>query len=143
MHRVLLSSVLAIGLAAPAWAGKHQISGLVIDRNGNPVEQAIVSLTPGNVQIVTDREGRFLLDYLRDEAGNRLKLAKKTDYQFEIFKAGFHLQSAATYYKRGPLVLEPITLVEDSIKVADDGLDLDPTIYANPTQSSGANYEGQ
>lgn len=142
MNRALFF-ITAVMLTTPAWAGRHQITGQVIDRNGNPVEQAIVSLSPGNVQIVTDREGKFLLDYLRDETGNRLKLAKKTDYTFEVFKAGFHVKSTETFYKKGPLAMEPITLVEDSIKVVDDGLELDPSIYSNPTQSSGANYEGQ
>ena len=52
--------------AASAWGAGHFITGQVIDRNGQPVNRAVISLAPGNVKLVTDREGMFLIDYLRD-----------------------------------------------------------------------------
>ncbi len=144
-----LRAMLAIAgfgvLAAPGTAlgAKHLIAGKVIDRNGQPVVQAIITLAPGNVQVVTDRDGNFLVEYLRDDEGERVKLAKKTDYTVEIFKPGYHTQTTQTYFQKGELTLEPITLVEETIQVTDDTLDLDPDIYVNATHSAGANYEGQ
>ena len=97
------SSLLFLALAA--CAGKGFISGQVIDRNGDPVDRAIVKLAPGNVQLVTDREGRFLIDYLRDETGERIKLAKRTAYEVEVWKPGFHTQEISLGYKRGEVVM--------------------------------------
>lgn len=130
-------------LLSTALAGKHYIVGQVTDRNGEPVDRAVVTLDPGNVQLVTDREGRFLVDYLRDEDGQRVKLAKKTAYVVEIFKPGFHLKTVSVTYKKGVVEMEPLTLVEETIEIADDGAELDPDLYENATHSSGANYEGQ
>ncbi|NCG22309.1 MAG: hypothetical protein GWP91_25105, partial [Rhodobacterales bacterium] len=73
----------------------------------------------------------------------RTRLAKKTDYVLEVFKPGFHSFAVSLHYKRGPITLEAITLVEETIQVQDHGENLDPTLYADPTHSAGANYEGQ
>jgi hypothetical protein len=142
MHRTALIA-LALLLAVPAQAGKHWIAGRVTDRNGEPVDNAIVSLAPGNVQLVTDRDGQFLIDYLRDPAGERTKLEKKTMYDLEIFKPGFHVAAKSLDYRKGIMDVEAITLVEETIEIHDDGENLDPDLYADSTHSSGANYEGQ
>ena len=129
-------------LAGPAQAG-NQLIGLVNDRNGDPVNRAIVSLVPGNVQLMTDRDGQFLIDYLRDEEGERIRLKKRTSYVLEVFKPGFHTQSFNVEYKRGPLELPLVTLVEETIEVEDTGENLDPGLFKDPTHSAGAAYEGQ
>ena len=67
MWHVLVAALLLS--PASAEAGRNQIGGQILDRNGEPVNRAIVSLVPGNVQLMTDREGNFLIDYLRDEDG--------------------------------------------------------------------------
>ena len=133
----------ALLLAPQALAGKHFITGTIQDRNGEPVDRAIVSLNPGNVQLVTDREGRFLIDYLRDEAGEWVRLSKKTDYQLEVFKPGFHTQTYNFYYKSKELVLETFTVVEETIEIQDHGENIDPDLYSDQTNDSGATYEGQ
>lgn len=138
---VALFALLVVPVSAQA--GRHYISGVVLDRNGDPLDRAILTLKPGNVQLVTDREGRFLIDYLRDEDGERTKLAKRTDYEIEIFKPGYHLDSRKFYYKAGPLELKPFTLVEETIQIRDDGENLDPALYSDRTTNSGATYEGQ
>jgi len=144
LFRVLAVALAAVMLAAaPAQAGHKFIQGVVKDRNGDPIDRAVVSLKPGNVQLVTDREGRFLVDYLRDDDGERTKLAKKTDYTIEVFKPGYHIQSLKFYYKKGELDLKPFTLVEDTIKIEDEGENLDPALYSDRTTNSGATYEGQ
>ena len=135
--------VVALGLSSSALAGKHAIVGQVVDRNGQPVDRAIVSLEPGNVQLVTDREGRFLIDYLRDETGERTKLAKKSDYTLEIFKAGYHIETRAFFFKRGTVEVDRVTLVRDTIEMADDTSGMDPADFDQATHSAGANYEGQ
>ena len=134
---------LAIGLSAVAQAGGHAITGRVVDRNGEPVDRAIVSLEPGNVQLVTDRDGQFLIDYLRDDTGERIKLAKKTDYTLEVFKPGFHIETRKFYFKRGTVEVDLVTLVRDTIEMADDTADLDLSELDKSTHSAGANYEGQ
>lgn len=141
--RTLGSILLALALAAPAHAGRNQLEGQVSDRNGDPVNRAIVSLVPGNVQLMTDRDGQFLIDYLRDDEGQRTRLKKRTDYVLEIFKPGFHTQSFAVEYKRGTLEIPPVTLVEETIEVEDTGENIDPGLFKDPTHSSGAAYEGQ
>ena len=140
MKRALLLLLL---LPSVALAGRNSISGRVLDRNGNPVERAIITLAPGNVELITDADGRFFIDYLRDPAGERVKLAKKANYALEIFKPGFHTESAQFYYKKGAFIVEDKVLSEDSIVVQDDGTALDPSLFSDSTQSSGATYEGQ
>ncbi|MBT3220639.1 MAG: carboxypeptidase regulatory-like domain-containing protein [Proteobacteria bacterium] len=143
MRAQLLFLVGSLLLTPPALAGRHYIMGNVQDRNGEPIDRAIITLQPGNVQLVTDREGRFLIDYLRDEEGQRVRLSKKTTYTLEVFKPGFHISSTDFYFKAGSLEVEPITVVEETIQIADDGQDLDPDLYQDATHSAGANYEGQ
>lgn len=139
-----LSTVLALlALCAPALAGRNAISGQVVDRNGQPLDRAIVSLAPGNVQLVTDREGRFVIDYLRDEGGDRIRLAKKTAYAFDVFKPGFHTFSLQLAYRKGSVAIDTITLTEETIAVQDQGENLDPGLYGDATHAAGANYEGQ
>lgn len=126
-----------------AWAGRHAILGQVTDRNGAPLPGAIVSLAPGAVELVTDREGRFAIDYLRDADGARTRLAKRTDYTLEVFRPGYHVVRRSFSYKRGGLLVEGLTLTEEALTFEDPGDNLDPAIYADPTHSGGANYEGQ
>lgn len=130
-------------IALSAWAARPSISGEVHDRNGAPLSRAIVSLDPGNLEIVTDREGHFFVDYLRDDDGRRVRLRKKVDYVLEVFKPGFHVYTASLPFRKGALVVEPITMIEETIEVADFPENIDPALYSRPTQSSGATYEGQ
>ena len=139
----LFIALIVIVTALPAQAGRHSIQGQVLDRNGVAVNQAIITLKPGNVQLVSDAEGRFLIDYLRDENGERTKLDKRTNYVVEIFKPGFHIKTRDFYFKRGAVLLEHLTLLEETLRVKDDERNLDPEIFHDPTHSSGANYEGQ
>lgn len=134
---------LALLLAVDAaHAGTHLIGGQVVDRNGDPVSRAIVSLSPGNVELVTDREGRFAIEYLRDESGERTKLEKKTEYKLEVFKAGFHVVTTSVPYKRGEFLVEAVTMVEETIDVQDFPENLDPSAYSKPPVAAGATYEG-
>jgi hypothetical protein len=134
--------LLALLPAVPAHAGRHSIQSTVLTRNGEPVGRARITLSPGNVELVTDREGRFLIDYLRDEQGERIKLDKKTDYALEVFKVGYHPQTTSFYFKRGELVLPEIVLVEKTIQVDDVPVNIDPDTEV-PTHAAGAAYEGQ
>jgi len=136
--------VLAALAAAPsaAWAGNHALTSTVTTRNGEPVGRARITLSPGNVELVTDREGRFLIDYLRDDEGERIKLAKKTDYALDVFKVGYHPYQTTFYFKRGELVLPDIVLVEKTIQVDDVPENIDPDSEV-PTHAAGATYEGQ
>lgn len=136
-------AVAALLAAAPAHAGRNRLSGQVLDRNGEAVERAVVSLEPGNVQLVTDSEGRFTIDYLRDESGERSRLLKKTKYTFDVYKPGFHTFNLSIYYKKGEVTLEPVMLAEDTVDIQDIPANLDPGAYGDPTHSAGANYEGQ
>jgi len=140
VHTLALGALLSV--AVPAYAGGHSVSSQVLTRNGQPVAKAIVKLTPGNVELVTDREGRFLIDYLRDDAGERIKFGKKTDYAIEVFKVGFHPLTTPFYFKRGQLVLDDIVLVEKTIQVDDVPENLDAGTEET-THAAGATYEGQ
>jgi hypothetical protein len=144
-----VASALIAGLAlctaatAHAEGARHYITGVVIDRNGEPISRAIVSLSPGSVELVTDADGRFVIDYLRDDAGERTRLAKRTDYALDVWKPGFHAEARSFYYKKGAIQLDDIVVVQDSIAIDGDGQDLDPTLYDDRAQSDGATYEGQ
>ena len=141
--RLLIATlILSLSLSSQALA-KNTIAGIVADRNGLPIARTLITIAPGNMQIITDEEGRFLLDYLRDEQGKRTKLKKKTNYSIEAFKVGYHIERKTFFYKRGEVALDAIMLIEDTIEVDDDGRMIDPTLYAKPTQSTGANYEGE
>ena len=138
-------NLLFVLLIAPsaASAARNQISGSVTDRNGVPVQQAIVSLEPGNVLLVTDRDGRFTIDYARDDAGERSRLKRRTNYTLEVFRPGFHALEVEFFYRAGPVEVETIALLEETIDVQDHGEALDPELYVSPSQSTGAAYEGQ
>lgn len=140
---IAFTSLVLVGLASDARASGQGIGGRVVDRNGEPVSRAIVSLEPGNVELVTDRDGRFQIDYLRDASGERVRLERKTDYTLEVFKAGYHAFTAPVAYRRGTLEVETVTMIEESIDVKDMPENLDPALYSARTQSSGANYEGE
>lgn len=138
LRRVLLLSALVTQGCAT-----HAIEGAVLDRNGQPLDRVIISLKPGNVQLVTDSTGTFVIDYLRDESGERTKLEKRTEYEVEAFKVGYHVETTKVTYKRGELVMEPLTLKEDTIRVEGSDMDLDPALYPDRSHSSGATYEGE
>ena len=111
--------------AAPAFAGSHKIVGSVVDGDEAPVSRALVRLIPGNIQLVTDNEGRFTLDYLRDDAGKRVRLKKRTDYVIEVSKPGFHVHTTPLHYRRGVLSLPTLVLVEETVRV-EDSAETDP-----------------
>jgi hypothetical protein len=141
-----LFATVALALAiAPgtALAAKHSIAGTVVNRNGDPVERVNVTLSPGNVEIITDETGKFLIDYLRDDEGNRTKLSKRTDYTVTFFKVGFHEETQTFFYKRGELVIEPVTLKEDTIKIDPSSDNIDPATYPSRQQDAGGSYEGE
>jgi hypothetical protein len=126
-----------------ACAPHHAILGQVVDRNGKPVERANVALTPGNVEIITDDDGRFVIDYARDDEGTRTRLARRTEYSIEYFKVGYHPEKATFYFKKGELVLEPVTLVADSVKVDVSAVDIDPANFPDRQSAAGGSYEGE
>lgn len=139
------AGLLVFGLAVspPAEAAKPGINGQVLDRNGLPVARAVVTLTPGNVQLITDNEGKFLIDYVRSNDGARARLTKKVEYVLEVFKPGYNLEKRKFFYKRGLITVDAITLAEDTIQVDGDGENIDPGLFSDRTHSSGATYEGQ
>lgn len=137
--RLTLFSAILLG----GCATHHAISGRVLDRNGHPLPRVIVSLEPGGVELVTDSEGAFLIDYLRNEQGERVKLARRTDYRLDVLKPGFHAESTKIHYRRGDLSLEPITMVEDTLEIGPTEEDIDPAKYRDNTHSDGSNYEGE
>lgn len=142
----------ALATADAALAGGNAIAGQVVDRNGAPVPRARVKLWSGGsesdspqpyTELVTDRDGRFRIDYFRSQTGERMKLAKKTEYTLEIWKLGFHLFTVPLAYRRGELVVDTVTMLEDSLDPLAYSEQLDPALYSRSTQSSGATYEGQ
>jgi len=141
MTRTILS-LLAAALLSTGCA-THMISGQIVNRNSEPLERAVISMAPGNVQLVTDQEGQFYIDYLRDDGGERTKLGKRAEYEIEIFQVGYHVARTSLYYKRGELILDPIVLKEDSIRIVGSDGDIDPGQYDDRTHSSGATYEGE
>ena len=144
MTHSLRNIIALLGFAAGAAScGPHIIEGRIIDRNGQPVPRAIVGIAPGNVEIVTDGEGRVMLDYLRDESGERVKLKKRTDYGIEIFKPGYHVLNQDFYYKRGELLMEALVLKEDSIRVIGSDELFSPDDHRDRTHSSGQSLEGE
>jgi hypothetical protein len=132
--------LLVFGLAC---AGSRAITGQVIERNGAPVPQAIVSLEPGNVEVLTDETGRFAIGYLREDDGDRKALALRTEYRLEAFKVGFHLASAQVAYRTGQLRVEPVTLAPDTIDLPPAQQALDPARFPDAVRSAGATYEGE
>lgn len=92
---------------------------------------------------MTDHDGRFLIDYLRDHTGEKIKLATKTEYTLEVFKVKYHTFKTEVPFRRGVLEVEPVTMVEDKIALRDLPENLDPGMYSASTNSGGATYEGQ
>lgn len=144
MKRVLRAALVAVlVLPGAAHAKKPAIYGTVVDRNGETLARVNVKMVPGNVEIVTDENGNFKIDYWRDEEGNRIKLVKRTDYEIEYFKLGYHPEKQSFYFKRGELFLEPVTLKEDTIAVKTSTDNIDPGLYPDRSQTGGGSYEGE
>lgn len=143
--RPLRAGALVVALLLPgvALAKKPALIGSVVDRNGEAIARVNVKLTPGNVEIITDDSGRFTIDYLRDEEGERVRLAKRTTYDFEFFKVGYHPESLTVEFKRGELFLEPVTLKEDTVRVKQSTDNIDPGLYPDRAQNAGGSYEGE
>ena len=138
-----LALVMTTGVLTSGCANKRMIHGQVVDRNGAPMDRVIISLDPGSVELITDADGSFLIDYLRDDAGERVKLDKKTDYTLEAFRTGYHVERMDFYFKRGELILEPVTMKEDTIQLRASDDDIDPDRFPDRTHSAGSNYEGE
>ncbi len=144
LHALFGAAALVLALTpGAALAGKHALVGSVVDRNGQPLERVNITVAPGNVEITTDETGKFLIDYLRDEEGNRTKLAKRTEYTITFFKVGFHEAKQTLSYKRGELVIEALTMKEETIKLDPSTDNIDPSTYPTRQQDSGGSYEGE
>lgn len=141
--RTRFISTLLLALCAAACAPKQAILGSVNDRNGTPVPRAIVALNPGNVELITNAEGGFTIDYQRDDEGRRKPLDTRTSYTVEVLKPGYHTSTSQFYFRRGTLTLDPITLTEDTIEVSPSEGDLDPSHHPDRSQSEGSTYEGE
>jgi len=140
-----------VWLVASAMAGKSVIVGTVVDRNGDPVPRAVVAVdvttkarqTLG-VALMTDRSGKYRIEYLRVDGEERtMKLPKKSAYAIEVFKPGYHQRQADVYLRSGKLVVDPITLVEETIAVQDLPENLDPGTQSESAPSTGATFEWQ
>ncbi|HJN73146.1 MAG TPA: carboxypeptidase-like regulatory domain-containing protein [Myxococcota bacterium] len=138
-----LFAAIAFLLGLAACQTHHAIMGHVIDRNGDPLDRVIITVDPGNVQLITDQSGYYEVDYLRDETGERVKMQKRTVYNVEAFKPGYHPVETTMEYKRGELLLEPLTLKEDTIRLVGTDQDIDPDEHPDRTHSSGGSYEGE
>jgi len=134
--------VLLFGALLTACAGHRVITGAVTDHRGAAMDRAIVRLSPGDLEIMTDREGHFLIDFLRD-GDERMHVTPRTSYTLDVFKPGYHVVETTFFYTRGQQILDNITLVPDVLRVQDDGEDLVPTLDDDHTTSGGATYEGQ
>jgi hypothetical protein len=135
--------ILGLTLTLAGCSRHHAIYGSVVDRNGEPLERVVVSLEPGNVELVTDEYGRFTIDYLRDSSGARVKLQKRADYEVSLFKPGFHNASTTFYFKTGEIELDPLNMTEDTIRVDAGSENIDPGQYPDRAQNNGAAYEGE
>lgn len=135
--------LLLLGLLGSGCAKHHAIMGQVVDRNGKPIGRTNVTLVPGNVEIITDDDGRFMIDYLRDAEGSRVRLARRSEYAIEYFKVGYHVVKASFYFKNGELALDPVALTEDTVRVTASPTDFDPALYGDRGQEAGGSYEGE
>ena len=136
----LLPVILLLGTGCGA---SRAITGTITDADGRPLDRAIVSMEPGGVQLVTNREGEFVIDYLRDESSDRTALQKKQTYTLDVYKPGFSIQQLDLYYKGGEHIVAPIALSTEQLSVQDDGQNLVPSLELDRTSTGGATYEGQ
>jgi hypothetical protein len=143
MRHRLIAVVLGLAIIGTAQAKGRAIEGQVVDRNGQGLGMVSVSLAPGNVEIVTEPDGSFRIDYLRDARGERIKIGRRTEYQVVLFRVGWHEQQLAVSYRRGELSLAPITLQEDIIRVENSDENIDPGSHTDPAQNAGGSYEGE
>jgi len=142
VHRI--AAVALVALLGSACATRHAITGVVVDRNGDPMDRVIVALDPGNVEILTDNEGQFSIDYVRKEGGDRARLPRRSDYTLTFFRTGFQDGREDIQYKRGAYDCGNIRMVEDTITVAPPAAPLDPDkLHSAPAASGGATYEGE
>ena len=141
--RPLALAGLSLSLSGAGCAARQAITGKVVDRNGDPIDRVIVSLTPGDVELLTDSDGGFAIDYMRDEKGQRVRLERRRDYSVEMFRLGYHVGQTTVTYKRGELVMEPVTLTEDTVRMEAPEVEVDPGQFRDRTQGSGATYEGE
>lgn len=94
------------------WAA-NRIEGQVVDRDGEPLPRTFVTISPGDVEVVTDRHGRFTFEYLRDDAGRQVRIRNRTEYTLEVEKDGYHPGEYRLRYRGGRVTLDPIPLLVD------------------------------
>jgi hypothetical protein len=131
---------LIAALSDDALGANAVIGGIVTNQNNEPLERAQIRLSPGNVELVTGRDGRYEIVYLRDQTGERVKLTKRQEYQLEVFKVGFHVTTVPVIYKRGVLEVETVSLTPETLKIDDMLVDLDASELM--TQANGNSKEG-
>lgn len=139
----VLSALLVAALTTPsAWA-RPAIHGQVQDRNGQPMARVNVRVAPGNIEIVTDDEGGFTIDYLRDADGRRGRVKGHTTYTFEVYKLGYQLARLDLAYTHGEVTLEPVVLAPDTITVRASATMVDPGAAPTADPTGGGSYEGE
>lgn len=141
--RLVSPFLLAGCLVLSACGGKRVITGMVTDASGQPLDNAIIRLEPGNIELVTDRQGQFVIEYLRTDDASRTGIAKRQTYVLDVFKPGFSIEQREFYYKSGAHLVGAIPLTPEVLRVQDDGENLVPSLQAEPTNTGGATYEGQ
>jgi hypothetical protein len=60
-----------------------------------------------------------------------------------FFKVGYHEDAVTFLFKRGTLDLEPVTLREDTIRLAPSSDNIDPAGVTDRQQDAGGSYEGE
>ena len=123
MHAVRRAAMIAICgslmLPAVASAKKGAILGQVTDRNGDAMVGATVELVDRFATVLTDSEGRFRIDYMRQADGKQVKLAKTTTYVLLVTLPGFHDVTGQIEYKRGEFEVQPVTMIPETVEVQD------------------------
>jgi hypothetical protein len=135
--------MVALLLWSLACGPKPAIQGQILDPSGRPVDKAVVALRPGNVKVVTDSDGRFIIDYLRAEDGSRTRLSRRTRYELEAFRLGYHPRAMSVDYRGGALLLDPVQLDPDTIRLQWSGEGVDPAELQERATAAGAAYEGE
>lgn len=119
-NKTVVAALIAGLLSSPAWA--QSLSGVVVDDKGQPVVGALVEVVGQNQSVVTDQQGRFLIDNLR---------RKQTELHIEAARfahRNFHFTVPEQGIQNLNLALLPTTLEIIDIKAS--------PFHASATESS-------
>ncbi len=99
--------------------GEGNIRGIVVDNSGNPVRGIKISSQPPTSKTISDGNGKFVIEFARDEMGNKIPIAQGS-YLLRFQAVGFEPKSRVIQFKGIDFNLGQVVIQRKSLEISDD-----------------------